>query len=50
MAGHRAAILFNTDYGLIMAGTVCSLIPILLVYIVAQKYLIEGVAFSGLKG
>lgn len=42
--------LYSTEYGLIMAGTVCSLIPIILIYIFAQKYLIEGIAFSGLKG
>ncbi|MCI2048103.1 MAG: carbohydrate ABC transporter permease [Lachnospiraceae bacterium] len=48
LAGFRS--LYKTDYGLIMAGTVCSLIPILIIYCVAQKYLIEGIAFSGLKG
>lgn len=42
--------LYSTDYGLIMAGTVCSLIPILIIYCLAQNYLIEGIAFSGLKG
>ncbi len=42
--------LYSAKYGLIMAGTVCSLIPIIVIYIIAQKYLIEGVAFSGLKG
>lgn len=48
LAGFRS--LYKTNYGLIMAGTVCSLIPILIIYCCAQKYLIEGVAFSGLKG
>lgn len=48
LAGFRS--LYKTDYGLIMAGTVCSLIPIVIIYCVAQKYLIEGIAFSGLKG
>ncbi len=42
--------LYMTDYGLIMAGTVCSLIPILIIYCTAQKYLIEGIAHTGLKG
>ena len=41
---------YGAEYGLIMAGTVCSLIPILVIYCCAQKYFIEGVAFSGLKG
>lgn len=48
LAGLRS--LYKTNYGLIMAGTVCSLIPIVIIYCLAQKYLIEGVAFSGLKG
>ncbi len=42
--------LYKTEYGLIMAGTVCSLIPMVALYVCAQKYLIEGIAFSGLKG
>ncbi len=42
--------LYRTDYGPIMAGTICALIPMVLIFIFAQKYLIEGVAFSGLKG
>lgn len=41
---------FSTDYGSIMAGTVCSLIPVLLVYVLGQKQIVEGVAFSGIKG
>ncbi|MDR2044799.1 MAG: carbohydrate ABC transporter permease [Clostridium sp.] len=41
---------FSADYGAIMAGTVCSMIPIVLVYAAAQKYIIEGVAYSGVKG
>ena len=41
---------YGAEYGLIMAGTVCSLLPMVLIYCAAQKYLIEGIAFSGLKG
>ena len=41
---------YGSEYGLIMAGTVCALIPMLLIFIVGQKYLVEGLAFSGLKG
>lgn len=48
LAGFRS--MYSTDYGLIMAGTVCSLIPIIIIYCLAQNYLIEGIAFSGLKG
>lgn len=42
--------LYRTDYSLIMAGTICSLLPMVLIFIFAQKYLIEGISFSGLKG
>lgn len=41
---------FDTDYGAIMAGTVISLIPIVIVYAMAQKNIVEGVAFTGVKG
>lgn len=42
--------LYRTDYSLIMAGTVCSLLPMVLIFAFAQKYLIDGISFSGLKG
>lgn len=42
--------LYKTDYGLIMAGTVCAIIPMVIIYVAAQNYIIEGIAFSGLKG
>lgn len=41
---------FDTDYGAIMAGTVISLIPIVIVYAIGQKYIVEGVAHTGVKG
>ncbi|WP_306341520.1 carbohydrate ABC transporter permease [Scatolibacter rhodanostii] len=41
---------FSADYGAIMAGTVCSIIPIVIVYAAAQKYIVEGIAFAGVKG
>ena len=33
-----------------MAGSVLSVIPILVAYLCAQKYFVEGIAFSGVKG
>lgn len=36
-------------YGPVMAGTVISMIPLLLVYIFAQKYFVQGVVMSGMK-
>lgn len=41
---------FSTDYGAIMAGTVISLIPVVIVYALAQKHIVEGVASTGVKG
>jgi multiple sugar transport system permease protein len=41
---------YSADYGAIMAGTICSIIPIVLVYVFAQRYIVEGVAFAGVKG
>jgi len=34
----------------VLAGVVLSLIPVLIVYTVGQRYLIEGIAMGGLKG
>jgi multiple sugar transport system permease protein len=33
-----------------MAGATMAILPVLLVFIVLQKYIIRGVALSGLKG
>lgn len=41
---------YSSDYGLIMAGSVVSLIPVVIVFLCLQKYFVEGVASTGLKG
>jgi multiple sugar transport system permease protein len=41
---------YSSDYGLIMAGSVLSLIPVIIVFLCLQKYFVEGVASTGLKG
>jgi len=41
---------YSSDYGLIMAGSVLSLIPVIVVFMCLQKYFVEGVASTGLKG
>ena len=41
---------YSADYGAIMAGTVCAVTPIIIVYAFAQKYIIEGMAHTGVKG
>jgi len=32
-----------------MAATVCAMLPVIVVFMFAQKYFIEGIAFSGTK-
>ena len=39
-----------TQWNLVMAGSVISIIPILIVYLLAQKAFVRGVAFTGIKG
>ena len=39
-----------TDWGAIMAGTVIVMIPTLIVFLVAQRQLVKGIAMTGLKG
>ena len=41
--------LYATDWGLMMAGSTISIIPVLVIYIIAQKHIIEGVALTGIK-
>lgn len=41
---------YSSEYGLIMAGSVVSLIPVIIVFLCLQKYFVEGVAATGLKG
>ena len=40
----------NNNWGVIMAGTTFVVLPLLIVYIFAQRFIIEGVSRSGLKG
>ena len=41
---------FTMQYALIMAGTVSALAPVFLVFLVCEKYITQGIVFSGLKG
>jgi multiple sugar transport system permease protein len=41
---------YETAWNLVMAGATVSVIPILLIYAVAQRHVVRGVAFSGIKG
>lgn len=40
----------TAQYTIIMAGTVCSLIPILIVFLIFEKQITNGMVHSGLKG
>ncbi|MDZ4046304.1 MAG: carbohydrate ABC transporter permease [Rhodoglobus sp.] len=40
---------YTTQWDVIMAGSVVSILPMLALYIFAQKYVIQGVASSGIK-
>jgi multiple sugar transport system permease protein len=42
--------LYTSSWPLVMAASVISVLPVLVVYIVFQRYFIEGIALSGLKG
>ncbi|MCI8949808.1 MAG: carbohydrate ABC transporter permease [Lachnospiraceae bacterium] len=41
---------YSSEYGLIMAASVLSLIPVLVVFLALQKYFVEGIAATGVKG
>jgi len=39
----------NTPYNLLMAGATAATLPIVLVFVLGQKYFLEGISTSGLK-
>jgi multiple sugar transport system permease protein len=41
---------FVTDYGALMAGAVIAVIPMLIVYLLLQRYFVAGIALTGQKG
>src|SRR5699024_1327617 len=41
---------YSAEYGLIMASSVVVLIPVLVVFLSLQKYFVQGVATTGVKG
>lgn len=42
--------LFDAEYALIMAASVLSILPVAIVFLAMQKYFVEGIASSGVKG
>jgi multiple sugar transport system permease protein len=41
---------YGTEYGLVMAASVCALIPVIIIFMIFQNYFIQGIATTGLKG
>ena len=41
---------YNAEYALIMTGSVLSVLPIALIFLFGQRFFIQGIATSGLKG
>jgi len=41
---------YNVEYALIMTGSVLSVLPIAIIFMLGQRYFVEGIATSGLKG
>jgi len=41
---------YSSEYGLIMAGSVVSVIPVLIVFLALQRYFVQGIASTGIKG
>lgn len=42
--------LYDAEYALIMAASVVSILPVAIVFLSMQKYFVEGIATSGMKG
>jgi len=41
---------YYVDYGLVMAATILTVLPVLVLFLVFQRRIIEGVTISGMKG
>lgn len=41
---------YDAQYAMIMAGSVISVVPVLVVFLLGQRYFVRGIATTGLKG
>jgi multiple sugar transport system permease protein len=41
---------FTTDWGALMSGVTMAIIPMIVLFLLAQKYFIQGIALTGIKG
>lgn len=46
----NATYAIQTDFPLIMAASIMSMLPIIIVFIIFQKWIIESIAITGIKG
>ena len=42
--------LHGTEYHLLMAASIAVLLPVLVIFFSAQKYFVQGIVLSGIKG
>ena len=42
--------LYKTDWGLLMGGSMLVMVPIVILFVAFQRFFIEGVSYTGLKG
>lgn len=42
--------MYNSDWGYMMAATVVAVAPVFVIFLIGQKYIVEGVVMTGLKG
>ena len=47
---HQFADSIGTSYSLMMAGSVIAILPLLIIFIIGQKQVIEGISLGGVKG
>jgi multiple sugar transport system permease protein len=40
---------FVDDYGLMMSGAALGIIPVIIVFLIFRRYIIEGTTLSGIK-
>lgn len=41
---------YLTNWPLLMAGAILSIIPMLVIFLISQRYFVEGIALTGIKG
>lgn len=48
--GGTLTVWAKADHGMLMAGSVILVVPVLIVFILFQRWITEGIATTGLKG